>query len=138
MYSIVFTYGCEHEWFNYDSKKEANKKFNALKKRVDEYAAKSIYSSVSMSSVSIYGEEEQTYDNSSGTTRRGWLSPPGDTTLGGIPPPGVITFRGYLSPLGTSLGVVPPDRAHTLHSSASGEMSFVTKHQSLPYAPRFS
>ena len=42
MYSIVFTYGCEHEWFNYDSKKEANKKFNALKKRVDEYAAKSI------------------------------------------------------------------------------------------------
>ena len=56
---------CEHEWFNYDSKKEANKKFNALKKRVDEYAAKSIYSSVSMSmsSVSIYGEEEQTYDN---------------------------------------------------------------------------
>jgi hypothetical protein len=63
MYSIIFTYGCEHEWFNYDSKKEANKKFNALKKRVDEYAAKSIYSSVSMSSVSIYGEEEQTYDN---------------------------------------------------------------------------
>ena len=55
MYSIIFTYGCEHEWFNYDSKKEANKKFNALKKRVDEYAAKS--------SVSIYGEEEQTYDN---------------------------------------------------------------------------
>ena len=51
MYSIVFTYGCEHEWLNYDSKKEANKKFNAHKKRVDEYAAKSIYSSVSMSSV---------------------------------------------------------------------------------------
>lgn len=63
MYSIIFTYGCEHECFNYDSKKEANKKFNALKKRVDEYAAKSIYSSVSMSSVSIYGDEEQTYDN---------------------------------------------------------------------------
>ena len=36
MYSIIFTYGCEHEWFNYDSKKEANKKFNALKKMVDE------------------------------------------------------------------------------------------------------
>lgn len=63
MYSIIFTYGCEHEWYNYGSKKEANKKFNALKKRVDEYAAKSIYSSVSMSSVSIYREEEQTYDN---------------------------------------------------------------------------
>lgn len=63
MYSIIFTYGCEHEWFNYDSKKEANKKFNALKKRVDEYAAKSIYSGVSMSSVSIYGEEEKSYDN---------------------------------------------------------------------------
>ena len=63
MYSICFTYGCEHEWFNYDSKKEANKKFDALKKRVDEYAAKSIYSSVSMSSVSIYGDEEETYDN---------------------------------------------------------------------------
>lgn len=63
MYSICFTYGCEHEWFNYDSKKEADKKFNALKKRVDEYAVKSIYSSVSMSSVSIYGEDEQTYDN---------------------------------------------------------------------------
>lgn len=63
MYSIIFTYGCEHEWFNYDSKKEADKKFNALKKRVDEYAAKSIYSSVSMSSVSIYGEEEENYDN---------------------------------------------------------------------------
>lgn len=63
MYSIIFTYGCEHEWFNYDSKKEADNKFNALKKRVDEYATKSIYSSVSMSSVSIYGEEEQTYDN---------------------------------------------------------------------------
>ena len=63
MYSICFTYGCEHEWFNYDSKNEANKKFNALKKRVDEYAAKSIYSSVSMSRFSIYGDEEQTYDN---------------------------------------------------------------------------
>ena len=63
MYSIIFTYSCEHEWFNYDSKKEANKKFNALKQRVDEYAAKSIYSSVSMSSVSIYGEEEKSYDN---------------------------------------------------------------------------
>lgn len=63
MYSIIFTYGCEHEWFNYDSKKEANKKFNALKKRVDEFADKSIYSSVSMSSVSIYGEEEESYDN---------------------------------------------------------------------------
>ena len=63
MYSIIFTYGCEHEWFNYDSKKEANKKFNALKKRVDEYTPKRIYASVSMSSVSIYGEEEQTYDN---------------------------------------------------------------------------
>jgi exopolysaccharide biosynthesis protein len=63
MYTICFTIRNEHEWFNYDSKKEANKKFNALKKRVDEYAAKSIYSSVSMSSVSIYGEEEQTYDN---------------------------------------------------------------------------
>ena len=63
MYNICFTYGCEHEWFNYDSKKEANKKFNALKKRVDEYAAKSIYSSVSMSSVSIYGDEEECYDN---------------------------------------------------------------------------
>ena len=63
MYSIVFTYGCEHEWFRYDSKNEADKKFNALKKRVDEYAEKSIYSSVSMSSVSIYGEEEETYDN---------------------------------------------------------------------------
>ena len=63
MYSIIFTYGCEHEWFNYDSKNEANKKFNALKKRVDEYTAKRIYSGVSMSSVSIYGEEEQTYDN---------------------------------------------------------------------------
>ena len=63
MYSIIFTYGCEHEWFNYDSKKEADNKFNALKKRVDEYAAKSIYSSVSMSSVSIYGDEERTYDN---------------------------------------------------------------------------
>lgn len=63
MYSIIFTYGCEHEWFNYDTKKEANKKFNALKKRVDEFAAKSIYSSVSMSSVSIYGDEEETYDN---------------------------------------------------------------------------
>ena len=63
MYSIVFTYGSEHDWFNYDTKKEANKKFNALKKKVDEYATKSIYSSVSMSRVSIYGEEEQTYDN---------------------------------------------------------------------------
>ena len=63
MYSIIFTYGCEHEWFNYDSKKEADKKFNALKKRVDEYAVKSIYSSVSMSSVSIYGDEEESYDN---------------------------------------------------------------------------
>ena len=63
MYSIIFTYGCEHEWFNYDSKKEANKKFNALKKRVDGYTAKRIYSGVSMSSVSIYGEDEQTYDN---------------------------------------------------------------------------
>ena len=63
MYSIIFTYGCEHEWFNYDSMKEANKKFNALKKRVDEYAAKSICSSVSMSRTSIYGDEEQTYDN---------------------------------------------------------------------------
>lgn len=63
MYSIVFTYGSEHDWFNYDTKKEATKKFNALKKRVDEYATKSIYSSVSMSRVSIYGEEEQTYDN---------------------------------------------------------------------------
>lgn len=63
MFEICFTYGTEHEWFNYDSKKEANKKFNALKKRVDEYATKSIYSSVSMSSVSIYGDDEQTYDN---------------------------------------------------------------------------
>ena len=63
MYSIIFTYGCEHEWFNYDSKKEADKKFNALKKRVDGYTAKRIYSGVSMSSVSIYGEEEKSYDN---------------------------------------------------------------------------
>lgn len=63
MYSIIFTYGCEHEWFNYDSKKEANKKFNALKKRVDEYTQKSIYSSVTMSSTSIYGDEEECYDN---------------------------------------------------------------------------
>ena len=62
-YTICFTYGSEHEWFEYASLKEANRKFNALKKRVDGYTAKSIYSSVSMSSVSIYGEEEQTYDN---------------------------------------------------------------------------
>lgn len=63
MYSIIFTYGCEHEWYNYDSKQEADEMFNALKKRVDEYATKSIYSSVSMCNVSIYGDEEQTYDN---------------------------------------------------------------------------
>lgn len=62
-YTICFTYGSEHEWFEYASLKEANRKFNALKKRVDEYTAKRIYSGVSMSSVSIYGEEEKSYDN---------------------------------------------------------------------------
>lgn len=62
MYNICFTYGTDHLWFHYNTKKEATKKFNTLKKRVDSLAGK-IYSSVSMSSVSIYGEEEQTYDN---------------------------------------------------------------------------
>ena len=37
MYSIIFTYGGEHDFFNYNTQKEANKKFKALKKRVDEY-----------------------------------------------------------------------------------------------------
>lgn len=63
MYSIIFTYGGEHDFFNYNTQKEANKKFNALKKRVDEYTQKSIYSSVTMSSTSIYGDEEECYDN---------------------------------------------------------------------------
>ena len=36
MYTICFTYGSEHEWFEYASLKEANRKFNALKKRVDD------------------------------------------------------------------------------------------------------
>lgn len=63
MYSIIFTYGNEHDFFNYNNQKEANKKFNALKKRVDEYTQKNIYSSVTMSSTSIYGDEEECYDN---------------------------------------------------------------------------
>lgn len=62
MYNICFTYGTDHLWFHYNTKKEAMKKFNALKKRVDSLAGE-MYSSVSMSSVSIYGEEEKTYDN---------------------------------------------------------------------------
>lgn len=48
-----------------------------------------------------------------------------------------MTSRGHhlqgLSLLGTSLGVVPPDRAHTLHA-AFGEMPFIAKRRSLPDA----
>ena len=62
MYNICFTYGTDHLWFHYNTKKEATKKFNALKKRVDSLAGE-MYSSVSMSSTSIYGEQEMTYDN---------------------------------------------------------------------------
>ena len=63
MYTIIFTYGEEHDLFETNSKKEANKKFNELKKRVDEYTKKNKYSAVTMSSTSIYGEEEMVYDN---------------------------------------------------------------------------
>ena len=63
MYSIIFTYGSEHDFFSYNNQKEANQKFNELKKRVDEYTAKKTYSAVTMSSTSIYGEEEKVYDN---------------------------------------------------------------------------
>ena len=63
MYSIIFTYGSEHDFFNYNNQKEANQKFNELKRRVDEYTAKNKYSAVTMCSTSIYGEEEECYDN---------------------------------------------------------------------------
>lgn len=63
MYSIIFTYGGEHDFFDINNKKEADLKFNELKKRVDEYTKKNKYSAVTMSSTSIYGEEEMVYDN---------------------------------------------------------------------------
>ena len=63
MYSIIFTYGSEHDFFKFNNQKEANKKFNELKRRVDEYTTKKKYSAVTMSSTSIYGEEEKVYDN---------------------------------------------------------------------------
>jgi hypothetical protein len=62
-YSIIFTQGGEQTFFSYSSQKEANKKFKELKRQVDELSKKHIYSSVTMNSNSIYGDEEIAYDN---------------------------------------------------------------------------
>lgn len=63
MFNIIYTYGEDHKFFNYGSEYDARMKFEELKNLVDECTTKSIYSSVTMSSISIYGVEEQTYDN---------------------------------------------------------------------------
>lgn len=63
MYSIIFTYGGEHDFFEINSKKAADQKFNELKKRVDEYTQKKKYSAVTMCHTTIYGDEEMVYDN---------------------------------------------------------------------------
>lgn len=51
MYNIIFTLGGHNDLYSFSNKKDADAQFNAFKQKVDEYAAKSIYSSVSMSSV---------------------------------------------------------------------------------------
>jgi galactose-1-phosphate uridylyltransferase len=62
-YSIIFTQGGEQTFLSYSSQKDANKKFKELKKQVDELSKMRIYSSVTMNSSSIYGDNEISYDN---------------------------------------------------------------------------
>ena len=63
MFNIIYTYGGEHKFYNYGSEHDARLKFEILKYMVDECTANGIYSSVTMSRISIYGIEEESYDN---------------------------------------------------------------------------